>query len=39
VLDAYKPIGRLSGMSYTRVTDVFEMQRPWNKEQSQAQNT
>jgi flavin reductase (DIM6/NTAB) family NADH-FMN oxidoreductase RutF len=28
VLDAYKPIGRLSGMSYTRVTDVFEMQRP-----------
>jgi flavin reductase (DIM6/NTAB) family NADH-FMN oxidoreductase RutF len=27
-LDAYKPIGRLSGMSYTRVTDVFEMQRP-----------
>ena len=28
MLDKYKPIGRLGGMSYTRVTDIFEMQRP-----------
>jgi flavin reductase (DIM6/NTAB) family NADH-FMN oxidoreductase RutF len=27
-LDAYRPIGRLSGSGYVRVTDVFEMQRP-----------
>jgi flavin reductase (DIM6/NTAB) family NADH-FMN oxidoreductase RutF len=27
-LDAYKPIGRLSGSAYVRVTDLFEMQRP-----------
>lgn len=28
LLEAYKPIGRLGGQSYVRVTDTFEMQRP-----------
>jgi flavin reductase (DIM6/NTAB) family NADH-FMN oxidoreductase RutF len=28
ILDKYKPIGRLGGMAYTRVTDIFEMRRP-----------
>ncbi|MBZ0286012.1 MAG: flavin reductase family protein [Anaerolineae bacterium] len=27
-LTAYQPIGRLAGAGYTRVSDVFEMQRP-----------
>jgi len=27
-LGAFKPVGRLSGSGYVRVTDVFEMQRP-----------
>jgi flavin reductase (DIM6/NTAB) family NADH-FMN oxidoreductase RutF len=27
-LEAYKPVGRLSGPGYVRVTDTFEMQRP-----------
>ena len=27
-LEAYKPIGRLGGQAYVRVTDTFEMQRP-----------
>ena len=34
MLDKYKPIGRLGGMSYTRVTDIFEMQRPPTPERS-----
>jgi len=28
LLDKFKPIGRLSGAGYVRVTDTFEMQRP-----------
>jgi flavin reductase (DIM6/NTAB) family NADH-FMN oxidoreductase RutF len=28
LLEAYKPIGRLGGAGYVRVTDTFEMQRP-----------
>jgi len=28
MLDKYKPIGRLGGNGYVRVTDTFEMQRP-----------
>lgn len=28
VLDKYKPVGRLGGMGYVRVTDTFEMKRP-----------
>ena len=25
---AYKPVGRLAGSGYTRVTDLFDMRRP-----------
>ena len=28
LLDVFKPIGRLGGAGYIRVTDTFEMQRP-----------
>ena len=31
LLEKYKPIGRLSGMGYTRVSDTFEMQCPTTK--------
>lgn len=27
-LDALKPIGRLDGAGYVRLTDIFEMRRP-----------
>ena len=34
LLDAYKPIGRIGGAGYVRVTDTFEMQRPVVPDQS-----